>query len=347
MLLTGGGSIEGKRLLSEASFRELFRPHIPINDRWSYGLGWVLYDWNGHRVVEHNGGSQGISAITSFIPDRHVGFVFMGNTSPNYMTAIGNAGRLLWPIILGEKSIEAENSEAQPAAAEQHASPTREPSAKPLPSPAELIARMIQAYGGEKTLRRHRSMEIRARKAYENQGVDADVAIRVAEPGLRTEEEIWTAAGTQIARVRTYVDGDHGGQATTFGQDAPFAGAELATTRRKAVIHEVLDLARLYKEIKVDGKSSVKDESAYLLRLTPEVGKPSVLYVSARTGLILRRDEGAETSTFGDFRRVDGEIVPHRTTVEEALGTVTIEVKQVCFGVEFPPETFRAITTLQ
>ena len=30
----------------------------------------------------------------------------------------------------------------------------------------------------------------------------------------------WTAAGRKIARLRIYFDGRHGGQETTFGQDA-------------------------------------------------------------------------------------------------------------------------------
>ena len=58
--LTAGGTIDGKRLVSEATLKEIARPHIAINDTLSYGLGWATYKWNGHTVVEHNGGSQGI-----------------------------------------------------------------------------------------------------------------------------------------------------------------------------------------------------------------------------------------------------------------------------------------------
>ena len=81
--LTAGGTIDGKRVVSGGHLREIARPHTPINDTLSYGLGWVTYRWNGHTVVEHNGGSQGISALVSFVPDRRVGFAFLANTSPN------------------------------------------------------------------------------------------------------------------------------------------------------------------------------------------------------------------------------------------------------------------------
>jgi hypothetical protein len=101
------------------------------------------------------------------------------------------------------------------------------------------------------------------------------------------------------------------------------------------------------KEVKVEGLSKLGDEGVYLLRLTPKVGKPSVLHVSARTGLILRRAGDGEVATDRDFRRVDGEVVPYRTTVEEVLGEVSIEVKDVRLAVEFPTGTFGRKTALR
>jgi|SRR6516162_1419474 CubicO group peptidase (beta-lactamase class C family) len=83
-MLSNGGRFDGKAIVSPAAFRELTTPQIAINSSLSYALGWAIYDWNGHAVVEHNGGSQGISALVSFIPERHVGFVFLANTSPKF-----------------------------------------------------------------------------------------------------------------------------------------------------------------------------------------------------------------------------------------------------------------------
>jgi len=85
-MLTGGGRIGGRQFVSAAALHELTTPQIAIDASMSYALGWATYDRDGMRVVEHNGGSQGLSALVSFIPDRHVGFVFLANTSPNFMT---------------------------------------------------------------------------------------------------------------------------------------------------------------------------------------------------------------------------------------------------------------------
>src|SRR5262249_6370912 len=91
-MVAAGGAFEGRRIVSEATFRDLTAPQISISPTLSYALGWAVYDWNGMRVVEHNGGSEGISALMSAIPERRAGFVFLANTSPNFMTRIGNAG---------------------------------------------------------------------------------------------------------------------------------------------------------------------------------------------------------------------------------------------------------------
>jgi len=337
-LLTGVGSIDGKRIVSEAALHEVMRPHIAINDTWSYGLGWVTYKWNGHTVVEHNGGSRGLSALMSLVPDRHIGFALLANTSPNFMTAIGNAGKLLWPLLLDE---EAPTPASPPAAAGPPvASPAADSAGSGLPIAEELLARMVQACGGEDNLRRHSSMEVLARKSYQNQGVEAELTIRAKSPDRRSEEEVWTAAGKTIGRVRIFFDGSRGGQETTFGQDSAFSDEESERARRDNAWHALLDLKRLYDEVKVEKRMTIDDEDTYAVKLTPRRGKPVLLYVSARTALIVQREAEAETTTFRDYRNVDGEFVPFRTLVQEALGEVSIEVKSVRFNVALPSDAF-------
>jgi CubicO group peptidase (beta-lactamase class C family) len=337
--LTAGGTIDGKRVVSEAMLRDVTRPHVTISDTMSYDLGWVTYRWNGHVVVEHNGGSQGISAVVSYMPDRRVGFAFLANTSPNYMTGIGNAGRLLWPVLLGEEANPSPPASKPPAAAPP---PAANPSpAPPLPAVDELLARMLAAQGGEKNLRRHTSMKLRARKVYENQGVQAEVAILARAPSSRSEEEKWTAAGKPIGTVRVFFDGSRGGQKTTFGQDSTLTGDEINSTRRESALHPILDLRQDYEEVKVDRKATVAGEDAYVLELTPKHGASVSLFVSSRTYLIIQRKSKGETTTYADYRNVDGEFVPFRTTSQDALGEETVEVLEIRFNEEVPPSAFQ------
>ncbi len=211
--LTSGGTIDGKRIVSKATLEDITRPHMKINETLSYGLGWATYRWNGHAVVEHNGGSQGISALVSFIPGRCVGFAFLANTSPNPMTTIGNAGRLLWPLLLDEKTAPALAAPSTAAAGSPPAADTATASTGALPAVDDLLVRMIAAQGGERNLRRHCRMEVRARKVYENQGVHADLIIRASAPFSRTEVAFRTTIHDAL------------GEATIEVTDVQFNGA--------------------------------------------------------------------------------------------------------------------------
>jgi CubicO group peptidase (beta-lactamase class C family) len=335
--LTAGGTIDGRRVVSEASLRELTRPHVAINDTLSYGLGWAIYRWNGHTVVEHNGGSRGISALMSFIPARHAGFAFLANTSPNFMTRIGNAGRLIWPVLLGEEATSQGPVSTAPAA------PSPSPAATPpagLPSAAEVVARIVAGLGGDESLGRHRSMEIRAMKSYANQGVTADLVVLAEAPDRRAEEETWTAAGTRIGAVRVFFDGDHGGQETTFGQDEMYTGEENERARRDAAFRPWLDLPKDDKDVRLERTDFVDGEEAYVLERGAAGEAHAAWHISTRTGRVLQVEATGKTTTFADYRDVDGELVPFRTTSVEELGEVAVEVSRVRFNVDVPAGAF-------
>jgi CubicO group peptidase (beta-lactamase class C family) len=310
----------GRNFISPAMFRELTTPLIAVNPTTSYALGWAVYDWNGLRVVEHNGGSEGISALVSFIPEKHLGFVFLANTSSNAMTKIGNAGKLLWPLLLGQK-----NPPSPAAAAPPEPAPA--PTAVDVPSADAILARMIDAAGSERALRAHTSVAIHAHKSYDNQGVFADLTIEAKSPDLHNEVEVWTAANREIGRFRLYFDGTHGGQETTFGQDSTNDDAANARDRRQYAFPQLLALRSLYRTITV----RAGNDDTWIL----DLGDGMRLLVSRKTALITGREKEGETIAFDDYRNIDGELVPFRSTIEDALGTSTIVVDSVRFNVPF------------
>ena len=49
----------------------------------TYGLGWESYDYNGRRVYEHGGGSNGFVTKTEYIPEEKLGILVYTNTDVN------------------------------------------------------------------------------------------------------------------------------------------------------------------------------------------------------------------------------------------------------------------------
>ncbi len=48
--------------------------------RTEYGLGWRIYDYAGHKLVNHSGGVEGYFAHIAYLPDRKRGIVILSNT---------------------------------------------------------------------------------------------------------------------------------------------------------------------------------------------------------------------------------------------------------------------------
>jgi hypothetical protein len=83
--------VGGNRLVSAAAFHEMFKPQaiVPVDfyPAWkdvgqhvvTYGFGWFLFEYRGHRVAMHTGSIDGMSAIVGLLPDDRVGVVALIN----------------------------------------------------------------------------------------------------------------------------------------------------------------------------------------------------------------------------------------------------------------------------
>ncbi len=84
------GTIDGKRLLSEALAREMQSSQIRTepgqegSERYSvdgYGLGWFLGNYREHSTVHHFGGYTGARCHVSFMPRERIGVAVVINSS--------------------------------------------------------------------------------------------------------------------------------------------------------------------------------------------------------------------------------------------------------------------------
>ena len=76
-----------------------------------------------------------------------------------------------------------------------------------------------------------------------------------------------------------------------------------------------------------------------VLALVPRTGDPVRLFVSARTYLVAQRTIGGDTTRYGDYKNVDGEVVPMTWTVHDSLGDKPLRVKEIRFTKAAPPDS--------
>jgi CubicO group peptidase (beta-lactamase class C family) len=83
MHLTGGLAPDGTRVLSEASAAAMAAKHADLPDKYSlgdsWGLGWIRFDWNGRRLIGHDGNTIGQSAFLRLLPDEGLAVTLLTN----------------------------------------------------------------------------------------------------------------------------------------------------------------------------------------------------------------------------------------------------------------------------
>lgn len=99
-LQLGRGTFEGKTIFSKNQSWEMWQPNvvIPISEAASqanptrhfvgYGLGWVLYDYHGVKVINHSGGLDGMISQTAIVPEKNFAVVVLTNSESAVATLL-------------------------------------------------------------------------------------------------------------------------------------------------------------------------------------------------------------------------------------------------------------------
>jgi CubicO group peptidase (beta-lactamase class C family) len=81
--MAGGCAADGTRVLSATSAAAMQAPQVELPDPWTlgrhWGVGWILYDWDGRRVYGHDGATIGQAAFLRVVPDAGVAIVLLTN----------------------------------------------------------------------------------------------------------------------------------------------------------------------------------------------------------------------------------------------------------------------------
>ncbi|MFQ5632809.1 MAG: serine hydrolase, partial [bacterium] len=81
------GKVGDKQLISESSFAMMHTPYTTMSSPQqydevslaSYGLGWVIQYYRGHKRVSHGGGIDGFTAHVGLLPRDNIGMVILTN----------------------------------------------------------------------------------------------------------------------------------------------------------------------------------------------------------------------------------------------------------------------------
>ena len=112
----GKGEFEGKRIFSEEMAKNLHNPQMIIKakemtsyefdevDFTSYGQGWFIESYRGHKLVHHGGTIDGYKTLVGFLPNDGVAFSVLTNVNANQTPAA--IGYYICDLALGLSEID-------------------------------------------------------------------------------------------------------------------------------------------------------------------------------------------------------------------------------------------------
>ncbi|HAX76727.1 MAG TPA: serine hydrolase [Cyanobacteria bacterium UBA11372] len=91
-----GGKVGDKQIISPSNITQMYTPQIVTPNSQSerevlnpsYGLGWAIYAYRGYKIVQHGGGIDGFSALTTLLPQDNIGVVVLTNLNASPLHSI-------------------------------------------------------------------------------------------------------------------------------------------------------------------------------------------------------------------------------------------------------------------
>ena len=86
------GKWKGKEIISDMQYNILHNGQMVVNgplaaraqpeySAYTYGGGWLIFDYAGTKVIQHGGNIDGFSGFVWLLPDENIGMVFMCNVN--------------------------------------------------------------------------------------------------------------------------------------------------------------------------------------------------------------------------------------------------------------------------
>jgi CubicO group peptidase (beta-lactamase class C family) len=102
--LLAKGEVNGRALIKAETLAETWTRQIAVNGSLGYGMGWMLRDGGGQRLILHEGNVPGYSALVALLPESELGVVVLVNQNTSLLG--GLAINLVPSILLGDAPTE-------------------------------------------------------------------------------------------------------------------------------------------------------------------------------------------------------------------------------------------------
>lgn len=212
----------------------------------------------------------------------------------------------------------------------------------------QIMDRGAEAMGPRSAWDRIRSSVMTGTLSVKDRGMEGTVTLRAKRPNKFVMEQNVKGIGV----TRQGYDGKVGWSKDPIQGLRKLEGAELAAVRRAAVFDAHIQWRKFFTKWEVTGIRKVNGRDAYVVKLSPAVGRPTVEYHDVKNFRLVRTDMVTETPRGplpievypSDYRKVSGVLVPfvvrQRQMHPEGPVEVVIRIRSVKTNVPIPDSAF-------
>lgn len=212
-----------------------------------------------------------------------------------------------------------------------------------LPTPRALIARYVEAVGGEDLIRSHQSTTLNGQFNIDSFGIGGDMTNYAAAPNSVLQLIELSGLGT----INAGYNGDVAWSVDPLQGATLMTGDALTDMVQNADYYLPLNYATIYPTQETLEVATVNGEDAYKVSMKDARGKETTIYINTESSLIVRTDAVAsspagdvETTTlinsYGDF---EGYLLPTSMSIDQAGQEISIEVDSYSFD-DVSPDRF-------
>jgi hypothetical protein len=208
----------------------------------------------------------------------------------------------------------------------------------------QILDRYVEAMGGLDAYDEVENVVARGRMEMVGMGLGGTLTIVQAQPDLFSVEFSSDALG----RIRAGTDGELVWEVSDLQGPRLLEGTERDFTVRSSTMDGLVRWRDLYRDTELVGTEKVDDRACYTLAMTPEVGEPETWFIDQESFLLVRMELTIDhimgrvpvQMTFGDFREVDGFLMPFEASQSVMMQEMRTVIESVEYNVELPEDAF-------
>ncbi len=214
-----------------------------------------------------------------------------------------------------------------------------------LPTPQMIVNKYVKATGGEEKWKAVTSRSAKGKLNVVSMGMTGSLTSSVQGNNAK---QVMALDG-----FGEFLSGIKDGKAWSSNMmqgDVLLEGDEAKAALRQLDLAEWVNWEKHYKSAETVGEEAVGDTPAWKVTFTPEAGEQQTFWFAKDSGLILQSYGpgmgGPATTTYKDYKDVNGLLVAHTQAIEGMNGPVEMTFESIEFNKEIDPTTFDVPETI-